>query len=119
MLKNEVCISLNKWILLESNEQLMLLCLLDVFRVGMSARRQYVVAHERPFRQKNELSYSVTASNLESHLILLPVASCVAGTEIDYERRYSYSDKVRRKQNEVRQCLLSFCVESFFFQLAI
>jgi hypothetical protein len=63
----------------------MLLCLLDVFRVGMSARRQCTAAHERPFRQKNEFTYSVSVSNLEAHLVLLPVASHVTGTKNDYK----------------------------------
>ena len=97
----------------------MLLCLLDVFRVGMSARMQYVAAHERPFRQKNEIVYSVSDSNLEAHLILFPVASRVTGTKRDYKIRYSYSDNSRSKQIEVRQCLLSFGAECFFFPLAI
>jgi len=97
----------------------MLLCLLDVFRVGISVHRQYVAAHERPFRQKNELAFSVSISYLEAHLISLPLASRVTGTKNNYKTRYSYSDNARSTQTEVRKCLLSFGAESFFFQLAI
>ena len=66
----------------------MLRCVLDVFRDGMSARRQYIAAHERPFRQKNELVYSLSVSIVEAHLILLPVALCVTRTKRDYKIRY-------------------------------
>jgi hypothetical protein len=89
------------------------------FRVGISVLGQYIVAHERPFRHKNELSYQLSVSNLEAHLILLPVISCVTGNKNYYKVRYSYSDNAGSEQIEVRQCLLSFGAESLFFQVVI